>query len=177
MPLKTKRLILRNWTDADLEPYCDMCADQDVMRYFPSVLTRQESMDMAKKIRSLISARGWGFWAVELKEHSGFIGFVGLHVPKPYLPFSTCVEVGWRLRKEYWGNGYASEAAKASIDFGFSKLKLNEIVAFTAAINRPSIRVMERIGMSNTGLDFEHPDVPISSELTHHVLYKISKSE
>lgn len=177
MPLETKRLILRNWTDADLEPFSEMCADHDVMKYFPSVLTSEESMDMARKIRSLISARDWGFWAVELKENSRFIGFVGLHVPKPYLPFSPCVEIGWRLSKEYWGNGYASEAAKVSVDFGFSQLKLNEIVAFTAAINRPSIRVMERIGMSNTGLDFVHPDVPVNSKLSHHVLFKISKSE
>lgn len=176
MAIKTNRLVLRSWKDSDLAPFCRMCADQDVMRFFPSVLTRQESIEMAQKIRSLINERGWGFWAVEVPGCSEFIGFVGLHMPKATLPFSPCVEVGWRLSKEFWGQGYATEAAKASIEYGFTELKLDEIVAFTAAINSPSIKVMERIGMANTGLDFEHPDVPASSALRHHVLYKISRS-
>lgn len=167
--------MLRDWMDSDLEPLAKMCADREVMRYFPSVLTRDESFKMADKIRSLLTERGWGFWALELLGGDKFIGFVGLHTPKATLPFYPCVEVGWRLRKEFWGQGFAPEAARASVEYGFHNLKLDSIMAFTSAINRPSIRVMEKIGMYNTYSDFEHPDVPEKSELRHHVLYKIQR--
>lgn len=177
MVIQTKRLRLRNWKESDFDPFCDMCADQDVMRYFPSTLKRDESVAVAHKIKSLIDQKGWGFWAVEIPGACEFIGFVGLHVPTRNLPFLPRVEVGWWLNKPYWGKGYASEAAKAALDYGFSVLQLKEIVAFTAAINLPSIRVMEGVGMRNTGNDFEHPDVPVGSSLRRHVLYRISHSD
>ncbi len=176
MVLQTQRLILRNWKESDFSPFCDMCADPEVMKYFPSTLNRDESLSLALTIKSLIEDRGWGAWAVEIPNKCDFIGFVGLHIPKDNLPFSPCVEVAWRLAKSHWGNGYATEAAMAAINFGFSELKLTEIVAFTAAINIPSVKVMEKIGMRNTGLGFAHPDIPASSKLSQHVLYSISRT-
>ena len=174
MSINTKRLLLRNWRESDFDPFCAMCADKEVMRYFPSTLTRCESLATAHKIKSLIDERGWGFWAVEIPDCCEFIGFVGLHTPSANLPFAPCVEVGWRLNKAFWGKGYATEAASAAIDYGFSVLQLAEIVAFTAALNQPSINVMRRVGMQDAGQDFQHPGVPEHSPLRHHVLYRIA---
>lgn len=171
--ISTPRLLLRNWTESDFEPFADMCADPEVMKYFPSTLNREESQALAIKLKSLIDDRGWGAWAVEIPNQQKFIGVVGLHTPKDTLPFSPCVEVVWRLAKPFWGKGYATEAAKAAINVGFSDLKLDEIVAFTAAINTPSINVMNRIGMQNSHSDFAHPDLPTISPLSQHVLYRI----
>jgi ribosomal-protein-alanine N-acetyltransferase len=170
----TERLILRNWKESDFDPFADMCADQDVMKYFLSTLNRDESVALALKIKSLIDERGWGAWAVEIPNQCNFIGFVGLHIPQDNLPFSPCVEVLWRLAKPFWGNGYATEAAIAAINFGFSELELTEIVAFTTATNTPSIRVMEKIGMQNSHSDFAHPDISTDSPLSQHLLYRIS---
>ena len=175
MILQTERLTLRNWTEADFEPFCHMCADPEVMKYFPATLTRHESLSLALNIKSLIDARGWGAWAVEDRHQREFIGFVGLHIPQDNLPFSPCVELAWRLATPYWGSGYATEAAKAAINFGFGELALAEIVAFTAAINHPSRRVMDKIGMQYCGEDFVHPDIPSTHQLSLHVLYRMSR--
>lgn len=176
MVLNTQRLRLRNWQESDFEPFCQMCADPEVMRYFPATLSRDESLSLAITLKSLIDARGWGVWVVEALHKCSFIGVVGLHNPPDRLPFSPCVEVAWRLARPHWRQGYATEAAIAAVNFGFSELGLAEIVAFTATINRPSIRVMEKIGMQNTGMDFAHPYVSDTSELSQHVLYSISRS-
>ena len=127
---------------------------------------------MAQKIMGLIDDRGWGFWAVELKKSEDFIGFVGLHKPTYEIPCTPCVEVGWRLAKKYWGYGYASEAAKLSLDFAFNQLMLAEVFSFASVINTNSIAVMERIGMKNQYQNFDHPIVAEVSELLEHVLYK-----
>jgi RimJ/RimL family protein N-acetyltransferase len=106
-----------------------------------------------------------------------FIGFVGLSVPRFTAPFTPCVEIGWRLSREHWGNGYASEAASACLHFGFEKLTLKQIVAFTVPINKRSIGVMERIGMSrNPADDFDHPNLPLGDPLQRHVLYRLNRS-
>ena len=174
--IKTDRLLLRQWKHSDREEFAKLNADPEVMRYFPSVLDRSESDSIAKTCEELISERGWGFWAVESLESGKFIGFVGLHIPTDNLPFSPCVEVGWRLAKEYWGKGFATEAALASLRFGFVEIDLNEIVSFTAVVNNRSRSVMERIGMEFNEELFDHPRVPEGSELRKHCLYRISKA-
>jgi RimJ/RimL family protein N-acetyltransferase len=141
------------------------------MEFFPSRLTRQESDAMADRCESLIKERGWGLWAVELKADRSFIGFVGLHVPAAQLPFSPCTEVGWRLAFDYWGHGFATEAAQEALRVGFELLDLEEIVSFTALANRRSRAVMERLGMKESGF-FEHPSVPVGSPLREHCLYR-----
>lgn len=175
--LRTDRLILRQWQDSDFLPFAEMNADPAVMKYYPRTLSEDESNTMADKIKYLISERCWGFWAVELIENGQFIGFVGLHEPTFELPASPCVEVGWRLAKQYWGNGYATEAARESLRYAFDELKLNEIVSFASVSNKKSWRVMERLGMINTGNNFEHPIIPEGHPLREHMLYKITKAQ
>ena len=170
---QTRRLRLRQWIPADREPFAALNADPRVMQFLPAALTREESDAMADRCQMLIEQRGWGFWAVELKTTNEFIGFVGLHTPSAELPFSPCVEVGWRLAFRHWGKGYATEAARAAVHVGFDLLGLKEIVAFTAVGNLRSRAVMERLAMRESGT-FEHPQVPRGSGLERHCLYRLA---
>ncbi len=172
--LETDRLILRHWTSSDKEGFFELNSDPEVMRNFPKTLTREESDAVADRISGSLTERGWGFWAIELKECGEFIGFTGLNIPKIDTHFTPCVEIGWRLKKEFWNKGYASEAAAASLEFGFDVLKLEEIIAMTAVQNIPSRKVMEKIGMTyDPKGDFDHPMVPQDSHVVRHVLYRI----
>lgn len=171
--VETERLCLRQWRLAEHEPFAAMNADPRVMEYFPATLTRTESDAMAEHCQLLIEERGWGFWAAEYKATHEFIGFVGLHTPSAELPFSPCVEVGWRLAFSHWGKGFASEAAKEALRVGFHSLGLNEIVSFTAVGNRRSRAVMERLGMWESGT-FDHPHVPEGLGLRRHCLYRLT---
>lgn len=174
--LNTAYLQLRQWCASDREPFAALNADAAVMEFFPATLTRQQSDALANKIEELIARRGWGFWAVELTGLAPFIGFVGLHVPEHPLPFSPCVEIGWRLAPNYWGKGYACEAATAALQFAFERLGLDEVVSFTAALNLRSQAVMKRLGMQCDGALFQHPGVPPGHPLRTHVLYRAQKT-
>ncbi|MGB3299110.1 MAG: GNAT family N-acetyltransferase [Phormidesmis sp.] len=175
--LETARLRLRQWTEADKAPFAQLNADARVMEFFPQALSRQESDALAERSTHAIATRGWGWWAVEVKDEHRFIGFVGLNSPSAELPFSPCVEVGWRLDYPYWGKGYATEAAKAAIAFGFDVLKLDNIVAFTTLNNQRSQAVMRRIGMQRSPHTFMHPSVSAGCELQEHCLYELSKAD
>jgi RimJ/RimL family protein N-acetyltransferase len=175
--LETERLRLRQWEEDDLPLFAEMNADPEVMEYYPSTLSEEESNAMANKIKGLINERSWGFWAVETINDKRFIGFVGLHKPTYDLPVTPCVEVGWRLGKEYWGKGYATEAGRESLRFAFEVLKLNEVYSFASVANKRSWLVMERLKMTNTGNNFEHPIIPEGHPLREHVLYKITKEQ
>lgn len=175
--VRTARLRLRPWRDEDKAPFRALNADPRVMAFFPSILSAAESDDLAERCQALIAQHGWGFWAVECKATQAFVGFVGLHAQPETLPFSPCVEIGWRLAHEYWGQGYASEAATAALRFGFDSLGLEEIVAFTAVGNLRSRAVMARIGMREDGpAGFGHPSLPPDHPLYRHCLYRISAS-
>lgn len=171
----TARLRLRQWRASDRSPFADLNADPRVMEFFPSPLTREQSDAMADRCESLINERGWGLWAVELKSVGSFIGFVGLHVPGVHLPFSPCTEIGWRLAYDYWGHGFATEAAQEALRIGFDVLELEEIVSFTAVANRRSRAVMERLGMKGSG-SFQHPSLPVDSSLSEHCLYRLRRT-
>ena len=175
--LETSRLKLRQWRKQDFPVFAAINADTTVMKYYPNTLSEKESNELANRIQSLISERGWGFWAVEEKNGEEFIGFVGLHIPTAELPCTPCVEIGWRLAKSLWGNGYATEAAKAALNVAFEQLSLSEVYSFTSVGNARSRSVMERIGMVNTGDNFEHPDIPPGHQLREHVLYKLTKEQ
>lgn len=172
---ETERLRLRQWLTQDKLPFAALNADPKVMAYFPALLDRETSDAMADRCQALITERGWGFWAAELKQTQQFIGFVGLHIPAPELPFSPCVEIGWRLAYPFWGKGLATEAAKGSLRVGFANLKLPEIVAFTAVANQRSRSLMIRLGMRETDEYFEHPHVPKENPLRKHCLYRLSQ--
>jgi RimJ/RimL family protein N-acetyltransferase len=175
--IQTKRLKLRQWQPRDYEPFAQLNNDPEVMAYYPSTLNEKESTAFAQKLALLISKRGWGFWAVELVSDKNFIGFAGLHEPEASLPFTPCTEIGWRLSKQYWGNGYATEAARAALQFAFDTLMLEEIVAFTSPLNVKSKAVMERLNMVNAAKNFNHPTIPEGHKLREQVLYNITRTQ
>jgi len=173
--LETRRLRLRQWRDDDYAPFAALNADSRVMEFFPAPLNRTESDAMADRCRDLIAECGWGGWAVEHSASGDFIGFVGLHIPAAELPFSPCVEIAWRLAHDYWGRGFASEAAREALRYGFTVLALTEIVAFTTVANVRSRAVMQRIGMRPEAQTFAHPALPADSPLREHCLYRLSR--
>ena len=174
----TPRLLLRPWRGADRAPFAALNADPAVMRYFAGVIGREASDRSIDTWQAELAERGWSNWAVELVHTGEFIGFVGLSVPRrAELPFMPCVEIGWRLARAFWRHGYATEAARAALRVGFERLGLPQIVSFTSLINRPSRSLMERIGMHDTGEDFDHPALPEGSELRRHCLYRITREQ
>jgi RimJ/RimL family protein N-acetyltransferase len=175
---RTPRLSLRQWRDDDLEPFAALNRDPEVMRYFPALMSRADSDALVEQQQALLQERGWGLWAVEVIGGAPFVGFVGLNVPRFEAHFTPAVEVGWRLAREHWGCGYATEAARAAVCIGFERLDLDEIVSFTVPANRPSRRVMERLGMTHAAAaDFDHPHLPPDSPLRRHVLYRLTREQ
>ena len=176
--LTTARLRLRQWREEDLAPFAALNADPQVMEFFPKVLTRAESDMVAGRIRDHFGRHGFGLWAVEAPGVADFVGFVGLAVPSFEAHFTPCVEIGWRLAREHWGHGYATEAATAALAFGFGDRALEEIVAFTVPANIPSRRVMGRLGMRRSPADdFEHPAMADGHPLRSHVLYRLRRTD
>ena len=176
--LRTERLLLRGFTGADRDTFAALNADPVVMEHFPSTLDRAASDDLVERIEAAWDERGWGLWAVEVAAGPRFIGYVGLW-PAGFVAPGT-VEVGWRLAREAWGHGYAPEAARASLRFGFEDLGLAEIVSFTVPQNLNSRRVMEKIGLQRRpDRDFVHPNVDPEAHphLSRHVLYALGADD
>jgi RimJ/RimL family protein N-acetyltransferase len=173
--LRSARLLLRRWRPEDRLPFARMNADPKVMEFFPALLSSQESDAVADRIETHFAQRDFGFWAVELIDVAPFIGFIGLAVPRFEYHFTPCVEIGWRLAADYWGQGLASEGATLAMNHGFTVLQLKEIVAYTVPTNLRSLRVMEKLGMTYYPQDdFDHPLVPVGHPLKRHVLYRKS---
>jgi RimJ/RimL family protein N-acetyltransferase len=176
--LRTERLLLRGWRESDLAPFAALNADPRVMEHFPSRLTRAESDFAVERIAEHFAHHGFGLWAVEAPGMAAFLGFVGLSVPRFEAAFTPCVEVGWRLAREHWGRGFAPEAARAALRFGFEEIGLDEIDSFTVPANTKSRRVMEKIGMGHDPADdFDHPGLPAGHPLQRHVLYRLRRHE
>lgn len=176
--LRTERLLMRRWRDADREPFAALNADPEVMEFFPAPLVREESDALAARIEREFERHGFGLWALELREGGEFIGFAGLAVPPFEAHFTPAVEVGWRLARPAWGHGYATEAGRAALAHGFGELGMGEIVSMTTAGNRRSRAVMERLGMTRDPADdFEFPTLPPGDPLRPHVLYRVRPSQ
>jgi RimJ/RimL family protein N-acetyltransferase len=172
--IETERLVLRRWRVEDREPFAALNADPVVMEYFPSTLDRRQSDDFIDQIEAGFAARGFGLWALEVKANREFIGFTGLSVPSFEAAFTPAVEIGWRLARGAWGNGYTTEAAEASLREGFVEHLLPEVVSFTYQKNVRSRAVMERLDMTRDPRDdFDHP-VLEDHPLARHVLYRIT---
>lgn len=175
--LRTSRLLLRSWRDADREPFAALNADPAVCEFLPSTLTRAQSDAFVDRLVAHEAERGFTGWAVEETRTGTFLGYVGLVVPRFDPPFAhladPCVEVGWRLARPAWGNGYATEGARACLDHAFETLHLPEVVSFTVPANVRSRAVMDRIGMTHDPADdFDHPALPDGDRLRRHVLYR-----
>jgi ribosomal-protein-alanine N-acetyltransferase len=174
--IRTERLILRPWRDEDADAFAAMSADPAVMEFLMP-LDRQASDAVAKRLRAHIETHGFGFWAVEVPGVAPFIGFTGLIHVGFEAHFAPAVEIGWRLARAHWGNGYATEAAKAALEHGFDPLGLDEIVALTVPANIRSRQVMQRLGMTRSEADdFDHPGVSDGNALKRHVLYRIRRA-
>ncbi len=176
--LETERLVLREWRDGDRAPFAALNADARVMEHFRGTLDRAASDGLIERIVDHWATDGHGLWAVERKADGRFIGFVGLTPPNFDAAFTPCVEIGWRLAPDAWGQGFATEAARAALRFGFERLGLDEIVSFTVPANVRSRAVMERIGMTRDPADdFDHPGFPDGHRLRRHVLYRLRRSD
>lgn len=176
--LRTGRLLLRRWREEDRRPFAALNADPAVMEFFPAPLDRDESDELFERIEMGFERHGFGLWALELLGSGEFVGFTGLAAPPFEAHFTPAVEVGWRLAHSAWGNGYATEAGRASLAHGFGELGLEEIVSMTTVRNRRSRAVMERLGMSRDPADdFEFPLLPPGDPLRPHVLYRLRRSE
>jgi ribosomal-protein-alanine N-acetyltransferase len=174
--LRTERLLLRPWRDSDLAPFATINADPEVTEFLAGALSRKESDAVAQRIREHSDRHRFGLWAVEVPGVADFIGFIGLSIPSFEAHFTPCVEVVWRLAREHWGSGYATEGARAALEFGFTEPGLDEIVSFTTVANQRSRAVMERLGMRRDPADdFDHPALPADHPLRRHVLYRIGK--
>lgn len=169
---ESERLGFRRWKASDREPFATLNANPDVMEFFPKTLSRAESDALVDRIEAHFEEKGYGLWAVERKEDGAFIGFIGLLDVNFDIGIEGATEIGWRLDREFWKKGYATEGAKACLAYAFDKLGKREIYSFTSTINTPSETVMKRIGMEKAE-EFEHPRVPEGSPLRKHVLYKI----
>ena len=175
--IRTARLRIRSWRDEDIEPHAAMNADPRVMEFFPSVMSREESTAALARARERIAERGFSFWPVEVVGGASFIGMVGLSVPSFEAPFMPAVEIGWRLAADHWGQGYATEAARAVLAHGFDRLGLPEIVAFTTAANARSRRVMEKLGMRHDARGrLPPPGDPGGHPQRPHVLYRLARA-
>ena len=176
--ITTERLILRHWRESDREPFARLNVNVRVMEHMPHVLSREESDALADRIEGHFRQHGFGLCAVEDRSDGSFIGFIGLSVPTFHAPFTPCVEVGWRLAAEYWGQGLATEGARAIVRHGFETLGLDELVSFTVPTNTKSRRVMEKLGMAHDPSDdFDHPRLPEGHPLRRHVLYRLRRSD
>lgn len=176
--LKTKRLILRTWKEQDLDPMLAINQDPLVCEFLPKIGDRAATKALIQHFIKHYKKYGFTAYAVELKSNGEFIGFVGLLVASFEANFTPAIEIAWRLDSQYWGRGYATEAAKSIVNFAFTTLKLEEVVSFTVENNMRSRRVMEKIGMHhNPHDDFDHPKLSNNSPLCRHVLYRLTRNE
>jgi RimJ/RimL family protein N-acetyltransferase len=176
--LATDRLLLREWRDADRTPFAELNADPDVARFLNGPRDRAESDALIDRISAHWAEHGFGLWALERREDGRFIGFTGLYRPAFEAHFTPAVEVGWRLAREAWGLGYATEAGRAALAYGFETVGLDELVSFTVPANVRSRAVMERLGMRRDAADdFDHPRFEQGHPLRRHVLYRLRRHD
>ncbi len=176
--LRTSRLILRPWVDADVDAWAALNADPRVMEFFPSTYDRARSESSAAAMRRDLARDGYGWWALEVAGGAAFTGVVALQQVPFQAPFTPALEVGWRLAHDYWGRGYATEGAHAALDFAFDALGRDEVVAMTARPNLRSQRVMQRLGMRHDSCDdFDNPMLEADHPLRRHVLYRVRRDD
>jgi len=172
--LSTARLLMRRWREPDRDGFAALNADPEVMRYFPAAPDRAASDALVDRIERLFESQGYGLWALEVVQTGAFIGFTGLHPMPDGVPGAGGVEVGWRLARQAWRRGYATEAATAALEVAFGGLGLAEIWSMAAVLNQPSQAVMRRLGMVEHA-HFGHPRIEVGSPLRLHVVYRLPR--
>ena len=176
--IETDRLMLRTWLDSDLDPMFEINQDPKVMEYFPGLQDLETTKNFITKVNNHFNKYGYSLYACERKDTNEFIGFIGLLIADFKAHFTPAIEIGWRLSSKHWGQGFATEGAKAVLDYLFRELKIPEIVSFTAKGNAKSIRVMQKIDLQhNINDDFDHPKLDDTSPLKRHVLYRLSREK
>jgi RimJ/RimL family protein N-acetyltransferase len=173
--IRTERLLMRRWRDADRGPFAAMNADPEVMRYFPAPLDRAASDGYIDRMEALFERQGFGLWALEETATGRFLGFTGLNPMPPGVPGAGGMEVGWRLAGHAWHQGFATEAATAAVGVAFGGAGLAEIWSMTAVGNEPSQAVMQRLGMTLYGY-FDHPRIEVGHPLRAHVVYRLGRA-
>lgn len=177
-PIETPRLRLRRWQDSDRAPFAGMSADAEVMEFFPYVLSRAESDALIDRIEAHWVEYGFGNYALEERSTGAFVGMAGLFDVFPEAHFAPSVEIGWRLARPFWSQGYAREAAEAALAAAFAEHDFPEIVSFTAKLNTRSAGLMQRLGMTTDPADdFDHPKIAEGHPLRPHVLYRLTREE
>jgi len=176
--LTTPRLLLRRWAPSDLAPFAELNGDREVMRHIREPMTRADSDAFAARIEEHFESDGYGLWALEVRETGTFVGFAGLARQTFDAPFNPSIEVGWRLAREAWGHGYATEAGSAALDFAFEALELDEVVSITTTGNVRSQAVMRRLGMTRDPADdFEQSHFPVAHPLRFAVLHRLPRQQ
>lgn len=173
---KSERLGFRLWEDTDVTPFSQMNMDEEVMEFFPGTQDLSVTLSFIERTQSHFEENDFGWYAVDILASGQFIGFIGLTICKFEADFTPCYEIGWRLGKEFWGRGYATEGALRCLQYGFEELNFEEVYSFTATLNQRSERIMQKIGMSKVG-EFDHPKIEKGHILEKHILYKISREE
>lgn len=173
---ESERLGFKRWQDINRNRFYDMSENEDVMRYFPKLLTKNQADQLIDRFETHMDDKGYTMWAVERKEDEAFIGFIGLLEITMEIEGKGSAEIGWRLDKKFWKKGYATEGAEACLTYAFGPLNMKQVYSFTASINKPSEILMKRIGMIKVG-EFDHPKLEKGSSLERHVLYKINRPE
>lgn len=173
--IETERLILRNWREDDRTDFNAMGRDPAVMEHLGPLQSQEDTDAMIARLQGIAGKHGHSFWAIERRADQQFLGFCGLKIAPENIPgIENAIEIGWRLRRSDWGQGYASEAAQASLEWGWSNLAVDRIVAITTPANRRSQGLMHRLGMAyRPDLDFNHPKLAIGDPLRPHVTYEI----
>lgn len=174
--IRTERLLMRRWRESDREPFAALNADPETMKFFPETLDRAASDALVDRFEARFDRVGYGLWALEVSETGEFIGFTGLNPMPDGVPGAGGVEVGWRLARQAWHHGYATEAARTALEVAFDGVGLGEIWSMTAVLNEPSAAVMRRLGLTEVAR-FLHPNVPTGHPLQPHVAYHLSRPQ
>jgi len=171
---KSERLGFRNWINEDLNEFAKLNSEEEVMEYFPKILTKNEVGDLIEKLKNHFSKNGFTYYATEVLETKEFIGMIGLAFQEYKTKYTPAIDIGWRLKRKAWGKGYATEGAKRCLEYGFNELDINKIISVCTINNRKSENVMKKIGMIKIG-QFNHPEMANHPEYEKHFCYEIIK--
>lgn len=173
---KSERLGFRNWSNEDLSEFAKLNSDKEVMEHFPETLSKNEVRDLINKLKNHFSENGFTYYAAEVLETKEFIGMIGLAFQEYKTKFTPAIDIGWRLKRQAWGKGYATEGAKKCLEYGFSELAIKKIISVCTINNKKSENVMKKIGMTKIG-QFNHPELIKHPEYERHFCYEIVKKE